>query len=373
MRHSMLLAWIGCGAMLVATGCGKPSQEYGIRLELRETSLGGLPQPPAWMTPERLKVSPDSRHVAWFHQGSLRIDGRQIGRFDNGIGPSLEFSPDSRHLVCLGYVMQQGKRRFAIAVDGRPGPAYDKISHEIWRGLGIRYGTFNADGSRYRYRAEQDGKPLHVTVDLDTGKHVESDRPPDEPAWEDPTPKPRVSDKPPPGFKVDPESEHRPSWYVSSPDGKRVVCWVRGGEGIYCVVDGNVAPPGKFRERVVFSADSRRVAYVARTKDGGRIVVDGRGGPVWKYLINRQEPAFSPDGRYVAYMAPQNEDVLRRGWVILVNDLRTGTYDSALIRHGARILFDGPDALHTIMVRDGEALLVEVNIIPDPSAPKPPE
>ena len=56
----------------------------------------------------------------------------------------------------------------------------------------------------------------------------------------------------------------------------------------------------------VFSADGKRVAYVARKDEKWLVVLDGRPGPEYDEIMEGL-PVFSPDGKRVAYAAMKDE------------------------------------------------------------------
>jgi hypothetical protein len=97
---------------------------------------------------------------------------------------------------------------------------------------------------------------------------------------------------------------------------------------------------------IVFSPDSKRAAYEVR---GSLLVVDD------KEYFQASEPAFGPDSKYVAYIAA------KKGKLSIVVDgveCKDKQYDTRL----GRLLFDSPTKLHTLMLRDGEIFLVEIEI-----------
>ena len=55
---------------------------------------------------------------------------------------------------------------------------------------------------------------------------------------------------------------------------------------------------------IIFSPDSRRVAYVAQRGNNWFMVVDGKPGPAYNALWDAD---FSPDSRHVAYEGRQGD------------------------------------------------------------------
>jgi len=197
-----------------------------------------------------------------------------------------------------------------------------------------------------------------------------------------------------------------------SPDSKRIAYITKRGNKWAVVVDGlprptvtgarqNMAPTrvegrgydGILDGSLVFSPDSTRVAYAA--KRGGRwvVVVNRREGRGYDGILAGREPIFSPDSKRVAYAAKQGRkfvvvadglagagydavgplvfspDSRRLAYVaerdgkglVVVDGLESDEYDDFL--PGSRLVFDGPNSLHTLAHRDGEILRVEIQIV----------
>ncbi|MDO8586367.1 MAG: hypothetical protein Q7T82_04945 [Armatimonadota bacterium] len=193
----------------------------------------------------------------------LTVAGGQSGPVRHAGSPV--FSTDGKRLA---YVVRHGEKS-VVVVDDVTGPEYDGIVDDSI--------VFSADGKRVAYVASTSDNKCFVVVD---GQ---------------------------PGPKCDAGS--RP---VLSPDGKRLAHRVRHGEMFVVVVDGVTGPEYDMIENdsIVFSADGRRVAYVAQIwkgKEGVRfvssVVVDGQAGLEF-YSASR--PVFSPDGKHLAYGATGN-------------------------------------------------------------------
>ncbi len=97
---------------------------------------------------------------------------------------------------------------------------------------------------------------------------------------------------------------------VFSPDSKRVAYAARNRKEEVVVVDGQrcdaLAFPSIRQETVVFSSDSQRVAYVALLAGKGESVILN-GEPGRDYSQIEDGPYFSPDGRHVAYLAIEED------------------------------------------------------------------
>ena len=112
---------------------------------------------------ESLKVSPDSKHVAYgTREGDKQfvvVDGEEGKRYE-GIGEgTLIFSPDSERLA---YGAQEGNKRFVV-VDGKEEKRYDGIGTTL---------IFSPDSERLAYTAAE-GDKWFVVVDEEEGKRYE--------------------------------------------------------------------------------------------------------------------------------------------------------------------------------------------------------
>jgi len=97
---------------------------------------------------------------------------------------------------------------------------------------------------------------------------------------------------------------------VFSPDGKRLAYSARISSSppkSCLVVDGRECPP--FCSQIIdetlrFSPDSKRIAWVACTDEGQKLVLDGVEGKPW---FSVSSPVFSPDSKHIAYIATPAE------------------------------------------------------------------
>ncbi|HOK09764.1 MAG TPA: hypothetical protein PLJ10_08900, partial [Candidatus Hydrogenedens sp.] len=106
---------------------------------------------------------------------------------------------------------------------------------------------------------------------------------------------------------------------------------------------------------LIFSPDSRRVAYSAKRGDKWVVVVDGVEGKEYDG-IGAGSLIFSPDSRRVAYSA-------KRGgkWVVVVDGVEGKEYGVVLT--GSNLVFDSPTHLHTLAGRGNEVFLLEIDIV----------
>ena len=77
----------------------------------------------------------------------------------------------------------------------------------------------------------------------------------------------------------------------------------------------------------VVSSDGKKLAYVVRTDEGSRVVVDGKSGKLFDQ-IESGHPVLGRIGRRLAYAAKRAED-----WFLIVDDEVTGPYDSIQLGH----------------------------------------
>jgi len=104
-----------------------------------------------------------------------------------------------------------------------------------------------------------------------------------------------------------------------SPDGKRVAYIARGTEGNESVVlDGKKQREYNEVDLPIFSLDSTRFAYVAKTSSKWTIVLDGHEQTTYDAIVCL---VFSPDSRRLAYIAKQGERVC------IVVDGKEGRYE----------------------------------------------
>jgi WD40 repeat protein/serine/threonine protein kinase len=167
-------------------------------------------------------------------------------------------------------------RKMRAIVNGEPSPPYDGIARNSL--------LFSPDGSRCSFSAIDRAKAFRVT-DGNGGRAF------DETGTD----------------------------FVFSPDGKRTAYAAKDGGNWFLVVDGEVQRQieGIVPHTLTFSPDSKRLAYaVAKADHTCYIVVDGKAGPVYDSIGAGPPPrfrfwqgpigvVFSPDSRRLAYLAAQ--------------------------------------------------------------------
>ena len=311
-----------------------------------------------------LVFSPDSKRVAYAARRGGKwwviVDGVEGKEYDEIGAGSLVFSPDSKRVA---YEARRGSKRLVV-VDSVEEKEYDEI------GVG---NVFSPDSKRVAYEAWRGGKRLVVGDGVEGKEYDEIGAgslvfSPDSK---------RVAYEARPGSKrlvvVDSVEEKEYDEIgvgnVFSPDSKRVAYAAQRGGKWLAVVDG---VEGKEYDGIgvgnVFSPDSKRVAYAAQRGDKwwvilGKwwVVVDGVAGKEYDG-IEAGSLVFSPDSKRVAY-AP------RRGGKrsVAVDGVEGKEYDGFL--KGSRLVFDGPSQLHTLALRGGEILRVEVEVVTPAAKP----
>lgn len=104
-----------------------------------------------------------------------------------------------------------------------------------------------------------------------------------------------------------------------SPDGRRLAWIAVTEEGQRLVVDGEKGPLKEGAREIRFSPDGARLAYVASTSEGDRVVVDGVEGALHPRVGSI---AFSPDGRALVGVI-----AIGGGWAVTLNDQAGPVYD----------------------------------------------
>ena len=272
-----------------------------------------------------LIFSPDSKRVAYIAAiGNKRlytyIDGtgeKMFSVVDHKEGKyydfvcSTIFSPDSKHLA---YLAVKGEKYF-IVVDGQEGKHYDSTHEPI----------FSPDSKRFAYIAETGGK-THTVIDGQEGMRY-----------------------------------YQIGALIFSPDSKHIAYIATDTDGnVFPVVDGQEGKRYYNVHSVIFAPGSKNIAYIATNTDGKIFaVVDGQEGKPY-YDIDASSLTFSPDGKYVAYVAKK-----RRKMFVVVNDSEGNLYDSIILTgFGGRIVFDNNNNLRYLAVRDDKIYSVKRHLSP---------
>ena len=228
--------------------------------------------------------SPDGQHNAYFastRQGRvLVVDGTVKARIEGYLNHVLDFSPDSQRLL---YGVVKADQSCSLVVDDQPGPIYESIGAPAPPpGLVMEptvVALFSPDSKRVAYLAKQAGQFLIVVDGVEGKVRFEG-----------------VIG----AFGVDRTGQ------ILGPSG-------RGGP--------------LQRGGLLFSPDSRRVAFVADTgnPDQQFVIVDDQKQPAYPGVTR---PSFSPDGQHLAYAAFAND---RRGMLVIVDGVEREKYDAVVV------------------------------------------
>ena len=278
-------------ATVALSGRGKRQAYLASQLGRPIMVIDGQVQGNAGLTPLSAQpvFSPNGSKVAYAarHHPSRKLcvvvnglaGDRQgaVGDLHDGLDPRfLTFSADGTHLA---YAAQEGAKWFRV-LDGKRGPPFD--------GVGIDF-VFSADGKRTAYTG-RNGPMRALVVDGKVEAKIEG--------------------------IVD-------GTLTFSPDGRRLACAVAKHDGsAYLWVDGTAGPvhddiggsvpPGSALNRssgasglgagagVLFSPDSRHLAYLARSGQTRRVYLDGQAEEVeMDFLVSGM--VFSGDSRRLAH------------------------------------------------------------------------
>ena len=350
-----------------------------------------------------LRFSPDGRRFAFpaerSQQQFIALDGREIGPFEDVLG--LAFSPDQQ-LVYAHMFRRNG--RWIVLCGNHQSPEYPRIS-------GSRGVTFSPDGKTWTYQAVLKGEFLNIVDGAQTltypgngnelrakpvfsadGRHVMFPN-----AGMNGSIEAQFVDVGDPNIK---ETIHADK-VLFSQDFRHRAAVERAADGTYAVridgrewqlggasapnvhfsvagehfaiqlnaatlgekesnllIDGNPAPAEHRASDFVFSPDGNHWAYTARVQ-GDRVrnivVRDGKQIHSFSSTGNQTRLAFSPDNRHLAYAVAHGP----MSWALAVDGEEAAPiYD--FLPYDARFVFDSSNALHTIAVRNGEVLLVEL-------------
>jgi len=330
----MLATALLCMSLLAQTEGRK------ISLVTREVSLGRMQ---SGIVVGTLVVSPDSQRVAYVAQ----LDDKQLVVVDQVEGKEYDgilkgtplFSPDSKHVA---YAAKHGGKWFVV-VDGEEKKEYDGIAESSL--------IFSPDSKHLAYAVMSGGK-WFVVVDGEEKK--EYDGIGKGTLQFSPDSKRVVYVVPGRGYRKDPYPGYlgrriRKGLVVI--DGKEGKEYDDIGSNIWvALIDGPLA--FVMVGNLLFSPDSKHLAYAAMSGDNLFVVVDGEEG---KEYGGVDGPIFSMDSKRVAYIAR------RDGKNFVVVDGVEGTkYDAFL---DSKFVFDSPKLLHALALRNNEIFRVEVEIV----------
>jgi len=277
-------AFEGCGAQRVFSPDGSklayPVFEKGKAFFVEE----GRKHPEFEAVGIDFVFSPDGKHNAYFASTPegrvLVVDGAVKARIEGNIDHMIEFSPDSQRLL---YGVMKADKTCYIVVDDQKGPVYESIGvGGLPPGVAVEptvCALFSPDSKRVAYLARKDGRFLIV---------------------------------------------------VDGVEGKVRFDGVIGAFGVDRT--GNIKSQAERggplqRGGLIFSPDSRRVAFVADTGDPDKqfVIVDDQKQQEYPGVTR---PSFSPDGKHRAYAAFTKD---RAGMLVIVDGVERERYDAVVV------------------------------------------
>ncbi|MGB9133186.1 MAG: hypothetical protein ACP5N0_00520 [Methanosarcina sp.] len=257
--------------------------------------------------------SPDSKKVAYLAKAGDKLAvviGGEEKLYDNAYG--LKFSPDSNHLA---YYISKGGSGSFVVLDGR----------EMDR-LGTNF-IFSPDSARWAYSSinAYTGDPVYIvlnnkTMDLgNDGAIYGLYFSPDSQRFAFDM---RTGSSTYGSHRVVVDEVYGKEYQfpgvgkvVFSPDSRHVAYWAKSeGEGYFEVLDGIEGKNYSEVRDPIFSPDSNHTAYAARSSDGWHVVLDGNEGinytDVWGLT-------FSPDSKHLAYAARASKDGKEMQFVVV--------------------------------------------------------
>jgi len=283
--------------------------------------------------------SPDSRRLAYVarqedFQRCVVVDGVRAGPYGGDRVMSPVFSPDSKHWAVL---VEQGYANFLV-FDGKRGPTYNSTDADT---LSPPMVKFSPDGRRVAYvvgGSSSIWRPQRVVVESVEG----------------------IENKDKAEVHVGKVYDGGVGGLIFSPDSRRLA-YVASRAAKSLVVTGSIEGPGYYSVELggLFSPDGRRTAYKVGSYDEKTswryaAVIDGTLSK--PYLSMVAPPLFSPDSAHVALLTERHDDK----YVIVVDGEESQPYDD--YAGDGKLVFDGPNLLRAVMVRNGEGLRVEIRI-----------
>lgn len=119
------------------------------------------------------------------------------------------------------------------------------------------------------------------------------------------------------------------------------------------VINGEKGPAYDQISPLIFSPDGRRTLYMAKQGEQWTMVTDGKEGTFYDGVAL---PTFSPDAARTAFLAKTAQ-----GWTVCV-DGQEGRTRFAGVLKGARLVFDTPDRLHTLILSSSHLEFLRLDI-----------
>ena len=255
-------------------------------------------------------------HPATAQTIERKVKETRLHRVDRSwLGGSFTCSPNNRRFA---HVVQKGR----VDDQGRPGPAakqkhkelfvvLDGRKHPIYADIGPDF-LFSPDSRHFAYIAQKAKNDVFVVLD---------------------------------GVELDPYDDvFRITFGPATPGGRgarRMAYFAVKDKQCYCVVHDLPAAPaggapatgpaaggpapkviGPFRnvglDTLTFSPDGKHLAFAARDRDDGFVILDGEKQTAYEAVIDGTVQ-FTPDGRRLAYVAAEDQK-----WFVVLRDLAAG-------------------------------------------------
>ncbi|MCX5674611.1 MAG: hypothetical protein NTX87_06350 [Planctomycetota bacterium] len=288
--------------------------------------------------------SPDAKRVAYVAwRGTKRmvvIDGKEGKEYDGVDDSSLAFSPDSQRFV---YSADDGGKRMVVT-DGTEGKKYDRI---------LMGPVFSGNSKHVGYVAKCGDKKLCV-IDGVEGKEY------DEIAWAGgPLARDFGRQMPAQDYPIPPE--HYPIWIMGyspffGPEENRTAYIGSIEAKAVLVIDSKETMELDLNTDFILSPDRKHFAGVVsrESKDTlvDTVVRDGTPGREYESV---EQLLFSPDSKHVAYLGHRDNHTY-----VVLDGKEVKEYDMA--PRLSILVFDGPNSLIGWLDRGGELFRIQVSI-----------
>ena len=322
--------------------------------------------------PKSLSFSADGAHVVYSaYQGEKEfvvVDGKEGKEYDGIWGKSIRFSHDGKHYA---YVAEHGCSSLVV-VDGVEGRKYDYIGPTS---LNV---SSNSDIVTFGGRRYENKFSINYFVVVNGIKGEEYDQifgfgtrylidtkkinacgafiSPDGKSWCYAGKRGKYDYLIANGVKI---GKYKHIEQIEfSPTGNRLAfSYLNDNNKWQVCIDGIESAQYDELEKLEFSPNGSRNAYAAKEGKKWFVFADGIRGTGYDE-IDGSNLAFSPDSRHIAYIVTKN-------WkhYIVIDSLEIGPYDSSIPWYTESVIsFTKPTSLYTIVEKNRELLLVDIDI-----------
>lgn len=231
------------------------------------------------------KPSPEGGY--YWNQYTYVVDGKELGSYQ--FVSQFVFSPDSKHFAFVADI--KDKNEYCVVLDGKEG--------EHFTSQGIVNLKFSADSKRVGYFVDVNSYTNNSFLVID-GKRGE------------------LTSSQGEIFIFSPDSKHFAQVTVDSRTKEKSVHVDGQAYGKVWESDGGIG-------NLIYSSDSKHLAYVASSKAGVFSVIDGQEGKPYSGVTNFK---FSPDSQHYLYTAQLSDNKL----IVVVDGKESNKQYDALIR-----------------------------------------